>query len=223
MRCYSDYMHDEYGDVDSDYVFVNLWSWPARRADHLRGGAQAGRSASASRTGVEFTLHMLRHTHATALIRSGVAIEVVARLLTHRSSTTTSQIYVHLDAADVRDALAARRRVGRAEEQPDDRSRQPLGTCRAGRGSSPVPAMVEAEFAKDRWDALVLGVPARRGRNTARFAIDRPALAAGGDQAVVPVPARRRLRFTTIDAARSGLGSILAVPTGRPRSPPPSA
>ncbi len=56
-------------------------------------------------TGVDFTLHMLRHTHATELIRSGVAIEVVARLLTHGSSTTTSQIYVHLDAGDIREAL----------------------------------------------------------------------------------------------------------------------
>jgi len=26
VRCYSDYMHDEYGDLDSDYVFVNLWA-----------------------------------------------------------------------------------------------------------------------------------------------------------------------------------------------------
>ena len=48
---------------------------------------------------------MLRHTHATELIRRGVPIEVVARLLTHRSSTTTSQTYIHLDAADVREAL----------------------------------------------------------------------------------------------------------------------
>jgi integrase len=34
-----------------------------------------------------------------------VPIEVVARLLTHRSSTTTSQTYIHLDAVDVREAL----------------------------------------------------------------------------------------------------------------------
>ena len=59
----------------------------------------------AKRTGVAFTAHMLRHTHATELIRNGVPIEVVARLLTHRSSTTTSQTYVHLDAVDVREAL----------------------------------------------------------------------------------------------------------------------
>jgi integrase/recombinase XerD len=49
---------------------------------------------------------MLRHTHATELIRSGVPVEIVARLLTHRSSTTTSQTYIHLDTADVREALA---------------------------------------------------------------------------------------------------------------------
>lgn len=104
VRCYSDYMHAEYGDIDSDYVFVNLWSGcigaPMTYASvhQLVGRIRA-------RTGIEFTPHMLRHTHATELIRSGVAIEVVARLLTHQSSTTTSQIYVHLDAADVRAAL----------------------------------------------------------------------------------------------------------------------
>ena len=53
-----------------------------------------------------FTAHMLRHTHATDLIRRGVPVEVVAKLLTHRSSTTTSQTYIHLDATDVREALA---------------------------------------------------------------------------------------------------------------------
>ncbi len=104
VRCYSDYMHTEYGNLDSDYVFVNLWG--GRIGSPLTYAAvhKMVERICAS-TGVEFTLHMLRHTHATDLIRSGVAIEVVARLLTHRSSVTTSQIYVHLDAADVREAL----------------------------------------------------------------------------------------------------------------------
>ncbi len=104
VRTYSDYMHAEYCEVGSDYVFVNLWAGrigaPLTYAavDKLVGRVRA-------RTGVAFTLHMLRHTHATELIRSGVAIDVVAKLLTHRSSTTTSQTYVHLDAADIRAAL----------------------------------------------------------------------------------------------------------------------
>ena len=104
VRCYSDYMYAEYGEIDSDYVFVNLWAGrvgaPMTYAavHELVGRIRA-------RVGFDFTLHMLRHTHATELIRSGVAIEVVARLLTHQSSTTTSQTYVHLDVADVRAAL----------------------------------------------------------------------------------------------------------------------
>jgi integrase len=104
VRCYSDYMYAEYGELGSDYVFVNLWAGrigaPMTYAavHELVGRVRA-------RVGFDFTLHMLRHTHATGLIRSGVAIEVVARLLTHQSSTTTSQTYVHLDVADVRAAL----------------------------------------------------------------------------------------------------------------------
>ena len=31
VRLYSDYMHTEYGELDSDYVFVNLWSAPVGR------------------------------------------------------------------------------------------------------------------------------------------------------------------------------------------------
>jgi site-specific recombinase XerD len=48
---------------------------------------------------------MLRHSRATDMVRQGVPVEIVARLLTHRSSTTTSQTYVHLEVADIKDAL----------------------------------------------------------------------------------------------------------------------
>ena len=104
VRLYSDYMHAEYGDLDSDYVFVNLWSGrigaPLTYAtvDKLMARVRAA-------TGIAFTPHMLRHTHATELIRSGVALEIVSQLLTHGSSTTTSQIYLHLTVADTRAAL----------------------------------------------------------------------------------------------------------------------
>ncbi len=104
VRLYSDYMHAEYGDFDSDYVFVNLWGGrigaPLTYAtvDKLMARVRAA-------TGIAFTPHMLRHTRATELIRSGVALEIVAQLLTHGSSTTTSQIYLHLTVADTRAAL----------------------------------------------------------------------------------------------------------------------
>ena len=48
---------------------------------------------------------MLRHSRATDLLRRGVGVDVVARLLTHRNSTTTSQTYLHLDVEDLRAEL----------------------------------------------------------------------------------------------------------------------
>ena len=43
VRCYSDYMHAEYGELDSDYVFVNLWGGRIGAPLTLRDGAQADR------------------------------------------------------------------------------------------------------------------------------------------------------------------------------------
>jgi site-specific recombinase XerD len=98
-------MHTEYGGIDSDYVFVNLFAGTIGAAMTYPAVHQLiGRIAA--RTGISFTAHMLRHSHATAMVRQGVPVEVVARLLTHRSPATTSQTYVHLDAADIREALS---------------------------------------------------------------------------------------------------------------------
>jgi integrase len=114
VRLYSEYMHVEYGGIDSDYVFVNLFGGRIGAAMSYPAVNQlAGRLAA--RTGIGFTAHMLRHSRATAMVRQGVPIEVVARLLTHRSPVTTSQAYVHLGAADIRDALR-RAGVWQAEE-----------------------------------------------------------------------------------------------------------
>jgi integrase/recombinase XerD len=100
IRLYSEYLFVEYGDLDCDYVFVNLWGQPIGHP--LRYQAVAGLVARLrARTGIAFTPHMLRHSHATDLIRQGVPIEVVSKRLTHASVVTTSQTYLHLSAADV--------------------------------------------------------------------------------------------------------------------------
>jgi integrase/recombinase XerD len=104
VRLYGEYMHAEYGDLDSDYVFVNLWAEPCGWPLTYNNVNQMVRRLR-SRTGIDFTVHMLRHSAATEMIRAGVPIEVAARLLTHRSSVTTSQIYVHLLPADLRAEL----------------------------------------------------------------------------------------------------------------------
>lgn len=104
VRLYGDYLHTEYGELDCDYVFVNLWSGPVGRP--LRYQAVAKLVARLrERTGIAFTPHLLRHTRATEWIRAGVPIEVVSKLLTHRSVSTTSDTYVHLTVEDVRAEL----------------------------------------------------------------------------------------------------------------------
>jgi site-specific recombinase XerD len=106
VRLYGDYLHTEYGDLDSDYVFVNLWAEPLGRpwtyaavydlVKRLRG-----------RTGVDFDPHWARHAYATRALRDGVPIEVVSSLLGHASVTTTTAIYGHLTVEDARAALEA--------------------------------------------------------------------------------------------------------------------
>jgi integrase len=104
VRLYSEYMHAEYGELDSDYVFVNLWAEPlGRPLSYQTVDGLVGRLRT--RTGIYFTAHMLRHSHATDLIRKGVPIEVVSKRLTHASVSTTSETYVHLGAEDVRAEL----------------------------------------------------------------------------------------------------------------------
>lgn len=106
VRLYADYLHAEYGDLDSDYMFVNLW-----------GGAYGHPLTYAAvydlvlrirrDTGVDFDPHWFRHTRATLLLRRGVPIEVVSTLLGHSSIATTLDTYGHLSVEDARRALEA--------------------------------------------------------------------------------------------------------------------
>jgi integrase/recombinase XerD len=104
VRCYSDYMHDEYGDIDSDYVFVNLWSG---RIGHPMTDETVAALVRRTRrkVGFDFTPHMLRHTYATLAMRGKVPLEVVSRLVTHSSIETTSGTYIHATVEDLREAL----------------------------------------------------------------------------------------------------------------------
>ena len=106
IRVWGDYLAAEYADLDSDYVFVNLFAGS-------RG--QAWTYASVydlvlrlrKRTGIDFDPHWCRHAYATRALRDGVPIEVVSVLMGHGSVTTTASIYGHLTAEDARRALEA--------------------------------------------------------------------------------------------------------------------
>ena len=106
MRLYADYLNPEYGALDSDYVFVNLWSAPLGQpwsypavydlVERLR-----------TRTGIAFGPTSFRHTYATWLLRRGAGMESVKELLGHASITTTIDTYGHLTVEDARRTLEA--------------------------------------------------------------------------------------------------------------------
>jgi integrase/recombinase XerD len=102
---YADYMEAEYGSLDCDWVFVNLFRPPVG-APMTAGAVAKLVTRLRQRTGiVEFSPHALRHGYATRLLRAGVPMEVVAELLGHASPTTTAQTYAHLEVEDHRRAL----------------------------------------------------------------------------------------------------------------------
>ena len=63
-----------------------------------------------SRVGIPLSPHRLRHTFATHLVRAGVGLVTIRDLLGHRQITST-QIYLHVTAEDLR-AAAARHPIG---------------------------------------------------------------------------------------------------------------
>ena len=106
MALYSSYLIDEYPeDVDSDYVFVNIWGY------RVEPGTPMTYSAVDSlfrrlhkKTGIKATPHLLRHTHATELIRSEWDMSYVQKRLGHRDIQTTVNTYVHLLDDDLKEA-----------------------------------------------------------------------------------------------------------------------
>jgi integrase/recombinase XerD len=104
IRLYADYLHGEYGDLDSDYVFVNLWGQPHGHPLTYPAVYDLVRRLR-RRTGIDFDPHWFRHTAATRLLRDGVPIEVVSKLLGHAGIATTSGVYGHLTVEDARKAL----------------------------------------------------------------------------------------------------------------------
>jgi integrase len=106
IRLYGDYLHAEYRDLDSDYVFVNLFAEPRGRAPSYPAVYDLVLRLR-KRPGIDFDPHWFRHSLATRMLRDDVPIEVVSTLLGHASLTATLSIYGHLTAEDARKALQA--------------------------------------------------------------------------------------------------------------------
>jgi integrase/recombinase XerD len=104
MRLYADYLNREYGALDCDYVFVNLWAEPLGRPWAYPAVYDLVLRLR-ERTGIDFEPHHYRHTYATWLLRNGVGMESVKELLGHASITTTIDTYGHLTVEDARKTL----------------------------------------------------------------------------------------------------------------------
>jgi len=106
IRLWGDYLATEYGDLDSDYLFVNLFAEPRGQAWSYAAVYDLVLRLR-KKTGIDVDPHFLRHAYATRALRDGVPIEVVSKLLGHSSITTTSSIYGHLTVEDARKAMEA--------------------------------------------------------------------------------------------------------------------
>jgi len=104
IRLYADYLHEEYGGIDSDYVFINIWAEPKGHAWSYQAAYDLVTRLRA-KTELDFDPHWFRHSAATRWLRAGISIEVVSKLLGHSSVTVTSAVYGHLTAQDARAAL----------------------------------------------------------------------------------------------------------------------
>ncbi len=104
MRLYSDYLIDEYPeDVDSDYVFVSIWSHKVEPGTPLTYSAVDSLFRRLrKKTGIYATAHLLRHSHATNLVRAGWDMSYVQKRLGHRDIQTTVNTYVHLLDDDIK-------------------------------------------------------------------------------------------------------------------------
>ena len=118
VRIFADYLFDEYGALDCDYVFVNLWAPPIGQPMTYVAVMDLVRRLR-GRTGFHFTPHQFRHTYATELLRRDVPSEVVQKLLGHASVSTTIDIYSHLEIHHIRAALISTGWLPPVEPQPD--------------------------------------------------------------------------------------------------------
>jgi integrase/recombinase XerD len=82
LRLYADYLHHEYGSLDSDYVFVNLWGRPYGHPLTYASVYDLVRRLR-RRVGFDFDPHWCRHAYATRLLRNHTPLEVVSKLLGH--------------------------------------------------------------------------------------------------------------------------------------------
>ncbi|MBL1177132.1 tyrosine-type recombinase/integrase [Pantanalinema sp. GBBB05] len=123
MSLYTDYFLKECGDVDSVFVFVNLWDGEVGEPMTYNAIADLFNRLS-KKVGFHVTPHMLRHTHATELIRGGWDAAYVQKRLGHRQVQTVINTYTHLTNDDMKNAF--KDYLEKQGRLPDETTTEPI-------------------------------------------------------------------------------------------------
>ena len=97
------YLDNVRPDVDTDYVFASKRSGSLSRTYYSRRLRMAVKKTDINK---KISPHVIRHSTAVALVKKGVDLPTIQRILGHENLQTTS-IYVHSDMTRIRDALEA--------------------------------------------------------------------------------------------------------------------
>lgn len=100
IQSYSNYLTRLEGDIRHEFVFVNLLNYAPLSYNSIR--KLFIRLSHATK--ITVTPHMLRHTHATELLRAGWDPSFVQKRLGHRHIQTTLDIYNHISIDDLKEA-----------------------------------------------------------------------------------------------------------------------
>lgn len=92
---YNDYLLYEYPEVESDYVFVNIWEGEIGQPMNPRV-LNTMFSRLSEKTNIKVHPHLFRHTYATRLLKAGYSPDRVKHLLGHSSIQTTLDTYSHV-------------------------------------------------------------------------------------------------------------------------------
>jgi integrase len=95
LQMYNNYLIYEYPEVESNYLFVNIWE--GKIGMPMKAGViNTMFSRLSKKTGIKVYPHLFRHTYATRLLKAGASPERVKYLLGHKSVQTTLDVYSHV-------------------------------------------------------------------------------------------------------------------------------
>jgi len=95
MEMYNDYLIYEYPEVESEYVFINIWDGKVGAPMNLKV-LNTMFDRLTEKTGIKVYPHLFRHTYATRLLLASYPVDRVKYVLGHASIQTTLDTYSHV-------------------------------------------------------------------------------------------------------------------------------